>query len=186
MPFDSCVSYQQQKGLGLIEVMVSVLIFVGGVLSVMGMQNKALRVNHDNVQRSHAVWLGQSAIERIKMNVSGLDTAASYQTESLRASSAPQAYCLVPPSLCTDGKCSAEEWVRFDVFELMCGSTTSSNPSLFQSMPLINPRLFIRCPVGTCTAEGVLIEVRVEWSSRRATKAPIPDTQRVIFSTRRN
>lgn len=161
-----------QSGVGLIEVMISVLIFVSGVLGVAGMQSQAIRVNHDSVQRSQAVWLAHAANERIKVNFSGLDSG-DYQETATAASADLSTYCEEPPKQCIGTTCSAGEMARFDVFELMCRNAT-----------VINQQMSIDCasPCGV----GAQISVTVSWDSRGATGGPYSARQQLTLAMRRN
>lgn len=59
-----------QKGVGLIEVLVAMLIFALGILGMASMQLGAKRSSYDALQRSLATTLAHDIIERMRSNPS--------------------------------------------------------------------------------------------------------------------
>lgn len=58
----------RQRGAGLIEVMVAVLVLALGLLGIAGMQLVSLQNNHSAALRSQAVLLAYDAIDRMRAN----------------------------------------------------------------------------------------------------------------------
>lgn len=58
----------RQKGVGLIEVMVSALILAIGLLGVAGLQAKSLRYNQSAYLRTYATMLAYDMMDRIRSN----------------------------------------------------------------------------------------------------------------------
>ena len=63
-----------QRGVGLIEVMVALLVLAIGVLGYAGMQLTALKSAEDANNRAQATLLGQDALERFLANEEAMDT----------------------------------------------------------------------------------------------------------------
>ncbi|WP_444940076.1 type IV pilus modification protein PilV [Microbulbifer sp. ZKSA004] len=61
-----------QRGVGLIEVMVTVLILSTSLLGLAALQNKALQYNHSAYMRSQANILAQDMLERLRANSDNL------------------------------------------------------------------------------------------------------------------
>ncbi|WP_445355104.1 type IV pilus modification protein PilV [Microbulbifer sp. EKSA008] len=57
-----------QRGVGLIEVLVTVLILSTSLLGLAALQNKALQYNHSAYMRSQANILAQDVFERLRAN----------------------------------------------------------------------------------------------------------------------
>ncbi|WP_226648785.1 type IV pilus modification protein PilV [Microbulbifer variabilis] len=57
-----------QRGVGLIEVMVTVLILSTSLLGLAALQNKALQYNHSAYMRSQANILAYDMLERVRAN----------------------------------------------------------------------------------------------------------------------
>lgn len=68
---------KQHAGIGLIEVLISILVISVGVMGLIGTQITAKRATNDAVQRSIASGLAQDIIERMRTNGTQL---ASYMT----------------------------------------------------------------------------------------------------------
>lgn len=109
----------KQKGVTLIEVLVTLLITTVGLLGLAALQLNALQSTVDSGQRSQAVWLMQDLIER--MRASPQATNSHYQAA---------VNCGALPKMCADqmtatgmqsgSDCSAEEIARFDLWEASC------------------------------------------------------------------
>ena len=62
------ISRKPQRGVGLIEVMIALLVLAIGVLGYAGMQLTALKAAEDANNRAQATLLGQDALERFLAN----------------------------------------------------------------------------------------------------------------------
>ena len=90
-----------QRGISLLEVLISLLILSLGALGFAGLQLKGLKTTEDANYRAQATLIAQDAIERILANPSAME---SYLTaNSYSAGTAGSA----PPSACTNAPCSA-------------------------------------------------------------------------------
>ena len=63
----------RQRGFTLLEVMIALLIFGVGVLSVAALQGVAKRANYEAIQRTTATQLAFDLLERMRANASGLN-----------------------------------------------------------------------------------------------------------------
>ena len=169
----SATNAERQKGVGLIEVMVGVLIFVGGVMAVAGMQSHGLRSTYDSIQRSQAVWLANATAELTRMNPSGLANFA-YQSTATNASNNLANFCASLPVQCIGTSCSPIQMATFDVHELMCKNANE----------IINPTMTIDCPA-PCRS-GASVRIAIGWDSRRAEQGVLADRQQVELSIKRN
>ena len=169
----STTAIARQKGVGLIEVMVGVLIFVGGVMAVAGMHSHALRSTHDSIQRSQALWLANAAAELMRLNPAGLASSA-YQSSAANASSNLVNFCASLPVQCIGNSCTPNQMALFDVHDLMCKSTTE----------VINPTMSINCPA-PCNS-GSSVQIAIAWDSRGAEQGVLATRQQVEFSFKRN
>ncbi len=89
-----------QRGVGLIEILVAVLVFAVGILGVTAMQLAAKRSGYESTQRSIATSLARDIIERMRSNPGELDNyavadlgsaAVTYTTDCNLASCTPAA-----------------------------------------------------------------------------------------------
>lgn len=90
-----------QRGISLLEVLISLLILSLGALGFAGLQLKGLKTTEDANYRAQATLIAQDAIERILANPSAMEsylTANSYSAGTAGST---------PPSACTNAPCSA-------------------------------------------------------------------------------
>lgn len=71
-------SITNQQGVGLIEVLVTVLLLSTSLLALAALQNRSLQFNHEAYLRSQANILAYDIIDRIRAN---LDDLANYNLE---------------------------------------------------------------------------------------------------------
>lgn len=75
MGMGSSVMYRKQRGVGMIEVLVALLVMSIGVLGFAGLQLRALNSSNQSHFRTQATAIAQSVVERISVN---LDSRATY------------------------------------------------------------------------------------------------------------
>ena len=69
----------RHRGVGMVEVLITIVIMTIGLLGMAALQITAVRGNQDGVQRSHATWLVQDLAERIRGNINAYqDDVAGY------------------------------------------------------------------------------------------------------------
>lgn len=66
--------FSRQRGVGMIEVLVALLVMSIGVLGYAGLQLRALNSTEDAHYRTQAVAIAQDIVERIAANPAGLTT----------------------------------------------------------------------------------------------------------------
>lgn len=103
-------SYKQQSGVGMIEVLVTLVIISVGFLNMAALQTAAKRSNFDAVQRTTAVMLAHDMVERMRANPGVLGT---YLTNGVGGAS------LSPPALnCGAGvDCTPLQIAAFDLWQ---------------------------------------------------------------------
>lgn len=85
-----------QSGVGLIEVLVTLLILSTSLLVLGAMQNKSLQFNQGAYMRSQANILAYDLMDRIRIN---LDKMKDYNSAEAGPSSSPVSSPLVPADL---------------------------------------------------------------------------------------
>lgn len=112
----------KQKGITLIEVLITLLITTVGLLGLAALQLGALQATADSGQRGQAVWLMQDLIERMRANPRATD--ANYQ-QTVNCNSVPK-QCAHSPSAAAL-ECSASEMAHFDLWEAQCPYGNGTN-----------------------------------------------------------
>ncbi|ENX18237.1 type IV pilus modification protein PilV [Acinetobacter sp. CIP 64.2] len=73
----------RQRGVGLIEILVALLVLAIGVLGFVALQYRSLEASAESTSRVQAITLARDLAERIRVNRNSFDT---YQTELSTAS----------------------------------------------------------------------------------------------------
>jgi len=58
--------YKMQAGINLVEVMVALIITTTGLLGLSTLQLKSMRAAEDAGQRSHAIWMTNDLVNRMR------------------------------------------------------------------------------------------------------------------------
>ena len=113
-PASSAAGIKRQRGLTLIEVLVTLIILSVGLLGLAGLQANAKRSSHQAHQRTMATQLVDGMIERIRANPSA---AADYHTgrssplgDGARGDDAPT------PDCSKNSTCSAAQLATYDLW----------------------------------------------------------------------
>lgn len=106
-----------QKGAGLIEALVAILVLSIGLLGMLGMQTAALKYEQTSWIRSALSSSLASLADRVRSNVGAAETAYSYnQTYAQdRAAVEASASYFTPAKNCDTTICSAAELATYDL-----------------------------------------------------------------------
>lgn len=106
------MSSAAQKGVGLIEVAIALLVVSVGTLGLAGLQITAKRMGYEAIQRTEAAALAMDLFERIRANRSALP---AYSVAALgTAAGAPLPD---PLSYCDRQRCSPDELAFWDLWQ---------------------------------------------------------------------
>lgn len=103
-----------QRGVGMVEVLVALLVMSIGVLGYAGLQLRALTSSEDAFVRSQAMAIAQDAVERIAANRSGVPTYSD-------GGNWPGALQVERPASwteCIDALCDAARMAQWDIEQL--------------------------------------------------------------------
>ncbi|MGV8919204.1 MAG: type IV pilus modification protein PilV [Pseudomonas sp.] len=93
----------KSSGFSMIEVLVSLLIIVIGVLGMAGLQSKAVPYTQDSVLRNNAIMLADDLIELIRSSsFDGTSNYKSFQKPVGSAFPTPQVSCVPTPASIPD------------------------------------------------------------------------------------
>ena len=144
------------RGHSMIEVLVAALVMATGVLGASALQTAGLRSNRIALQRSDAVQLSWSIIDRIRVNTGGdYDVALD---------DAPPAF-----TNCITSTCSADDLATFDVVVWKCSlgnwTETDSCGAARSAGAVPSPELQPGLPAGDGSIEydGTEMTVTVRW-----------------------
>ena len=165
-----------QRGVGMIEVLVTFVIVSVGMLAIVGMQITGKQANYDAVQRTAASHLAMDMMERMRLNPTGL---AGYATNTVLGGNTvatPNPACAAVGSSCTPTQLAAAdlddweelldglaEWVDADSDDTVDAGERATGG-------LVNPRACVIGPAGGGTG---LYRIFIVWrgSQEQATAA---------------
>lgn len=103
---------QRERGVSLIESLVSLLVLALGILGMLGVQLKTMSDNQTATHRVIAARLAEDFFERIKANSAGTGSVANYNLNSswTRVTARPLA------DLCTANACDAARLASYDLW----------------------------------------------------------------------
>ncbi|CCK74768.1 type IV pilus modification protein [Oleispira antarctica RB-8] len=106
-------THHSQRGVTLIEILVTMIITSIGLMGLMSLQMQALKGTKDAGNRSQALWLKNDIIDRIQANQAFSD---SYITP------ADGVNCSIAITKACDGAdvCTGEELANWDKFDVAC------------------------------------------------------------------
>ncbi len=107
----------RQRGFTLLEVMIALLIFGVGVLSVAALQGVAKRANYEAIQRTTATQLAFDLLERMRANASGLNWYVQGKESVLQPTLNPPGAGPAPDCLTRAAACDARQMAQRDLWE---------------------------------------------------------------------
>ncbi len=136
----------KQKGVSLLEVLISVLVLSVGLLGLGGLQLYSLKGSNDAHFRTIASLLASDLGDRIRINPEGV-ALGSYELSESQSTSLCDNTTI---KLCSGSTtCSAAELADFDLYQIACGVKSGSNKSLGMKNLLPSATLSINCS-GSC------------------------------------
>lgn len=108
-----------ERGISLLEVLISLLILSLGALGFAGLQLKGLKTTEDANYRAQATLIAQDAVERILSNPGEI---SAYLNGSSYTAVAPGS---VPPTTCMTRACSSSEMAAWDKSHLVWTAANS-------------------------------------------------------------
>ena len=110
------VAMSTQKGVGLIEVMVALLLLTVAVLGYTALQGQAIKSTNEAYERTQSIVMMRTIAEKIRANPSGITTYES-QINASTANSAPTSQCglngQTVTALCTPAETAIAESYLF-------------------------------------------------------------------------
>lgn len=124
-------SLNRQYGIGIVEVMVTIVITTIGLLGLSALQLQASKATQDSGGRSQALWIVDDLVNRIRANEAAV---TSYDTNGEYACSTPAKMCSAyhnGSSRVAAVACTNSEMAAFDLWELACANRATVSDSDF-------------------------------------------------------
>lgn len=171
---------KSQKGVGLIEILATIMITVVGLVGLAAMQLRSVRANQNATQKAQAVWIVSDMANRIRANSQGdyTDNAAfSCTSANLAAANSAKPCSSVYRGgafVAASTACSPAELVIFDKREVLCGFSQTAAGIVYENAAsfLANPNMTIQ------DINNNRIRIQLSWSQRDA-QGPNINTEEV-------
>ena len=162
----------QQRGVGLIEVLVALVVVSFGVLGMASLQLTGMKQSSGGFNRSKASLYAQNMATRIRINTEAVTAGAYNALDSDNAgnvdcSAPPVPYCQARPGGGAVPSCTAAEMATFDFHAVACGDlgTDGADKGVLGTLP--NGRLQVFCADPACPPNPAF-EVSVTWTEGRS------------------
>lgn len=125
-----------QHGFSFIEILVTLGITIIGLVGLASLQLQTSRAVHDTGNRSHAVWLAEDLVNRIRANRISIE---SYDTDggNVACGGTPNKICGSYHNgndvVNADPTCNGDELAVFDLWEVACGYNAQISDTLVRS-----------------------------------------------------
>lgn len=139
MPIPAPERAHRQRGVGLIDVLVAMVVLSIGLLGLAGLQATGVRYNHGAYLHTQATLQAYDMADRMRANITGV---ANGDYNSISGVSAPSRDCATAPA-----NCNAAEVARYDGYQW-----NLDNRSLLPS------------GAGTVSRNGALYTIAVTWN----------------------
>ena len=147
---------KKNQGMTFIEVLVSLVILVTGILGAVAMQASAKKGSFDAMQRSVASAVAQDIIERIRSNSASTTMLSTYAgTYGAAARTVPANRCDKPNSLCTPANMMTND--LYEWTNMLMGADAKDGSA--NAGGLVGAR-------GCITQTAQVIEVVISWEGR--------------------
>ena len=171
----------RQRGIGLIEVLVALVVVSFGVLGMAGLQLTGMKHSSGGFNRSKALLFAENMATRMRINPPG-DTALPWESYDSSAQAAdycgtkPAPYCQASAGVAAE-RCGSVELAAFDVWSVACGDwgTDAAGEGVRDALP--EGVLRIGCDATPCPADATYT-ITVEWnegSARSSAPGVVPD-----------
>ncbi len=164
-------THSQQRGVGLIEVLIALVIFALGVVGMAGLQMRTIALTMDSTQRSYAVSKSQDIADRIR-------STSIAPSEYLGSYNADGNYCDATPASCADTvgssvapQCTEAQMVLFDLHDTFCvghGSLEDQVADWQVDITCEFPNAGVITDTTLCEEPGATVVVTTTWFARSA------------------
>lgn len=157
----------KQRGVTLIEVLISGFIISVGLLGIAGLQTASIKESLDTAQSSQATWLVNELVERMRANPDGQATGYNRTIQTGNCPTTPVKQCADTASSNADTDCTADQMAAYDVWEVFCGQTIANSTA--NSTDSLNlDQISISCDGGATCTDTDEFTVSISWTSRAA------------------
>lgn len=173
---------QQQSGISLIEVLVTMFVMTVGLLGIAGLQATSVKDGLETAARSQAAWLVTEIVERARANPDGRVNGYNVNIDAANCANAPAMQCADTGAGNANNNCTANDMAAFDVWEVFCGNVEAN--VVANSRDGLNlTSIAAGCGAANCAPDSDLT-VTITWIARTVNNSEIlTDAQKAAQQT---
>ncbi len=165
-----------QRGVGIVEVLVALVVVSLGVLGMASLQLTGMQHSTGSYNRSKALLYAENMATRMRTNRAAIDAFLFDNFDSSGGSCAarPAPYCQASSSGPAQA-CDAAELAAFDTFSISCGDwgNGGAEDGVVGSLP--NGQLTINCDADPCLPSSTYT-INVSWTEGQRVTSDMNDT----------
>lgn len=125
--FDPALHWPQsvanQRGVGILEVLIALVVISLGVLGMAGLQLTGMKHSTNGFNRAKAVMISENMATRMRINRTGVASAQynGFDSSAVSCATRPDPYCETYKDANAQ-RCDAAQLAAFDRFAVACGS----------------------------------------------------------------
>ncbi len=178
-----------QRGVGLLEVLIALVVFALGVVGMAGLQLRTMSVTMDSTQRSYVVAKSQDIADRIRSN--GIPVSkylGDYSDEDDFCDTTPAAQC-ADNTASNAATCDDDQMVAFDLHDAFCvgGGSYDSKVAEWQvviSCEAPDATTGVMTTTTACNELGARVTVNTSWFARSGDNDQTAASQRDSMTLR--
>ena len=150
----------RNHGFGLIEILITLLVFSIGVLAVAGLQALSKKNNYDALQRTTAAGLAESIVASMRANPRARDAYITGTGSPIGSNGTSQA-----PANCYQAACDPQDMAAFDLYVWEQGLNGAGeilvlDGDAIETGGLVNPSA---CILGPADGSAGFYQVVIAW-----------------------
>lgn len=166
----------RQRGVGIVEVLVALVVVSLGVLGMASLQLTGMQHSNGGYNRSKALLYAEDVATRMRSNrvAVGMFLFDGYDSDDEACAARPTPYCQASESGPAES-CNVSELAQFDLFTAACGDwgAGEADDGILGSLP--NGRLTINCDGVPCQPTSTYT-LNVTWTEGQRVTSDMNDT----------
>ncbi|MEE9333249.1 MAG: type IV pilus modification protein PilV [Granulosicoccaceae bacterium] len=186
---NSVKRHADQRGIGIIEILVALVVVSFGVLGMASLQLTGMKHSTGGFNRSKALMFAESIATRMRINSVGVENAyyGDFNSDlSLSCGTNPK-ICQATPGNPNPQLCTTQELAAFDLFTVACGDIDgSSNAREGVTTALPGGQISVACEnniLGICGPKSTHI-ITVSWQEGSGASDDKTDVQNKLVQVR--
>ena len=174
----------RERGLGLLEVLVALVVVSFGVLGMAGLQLTGMKHSSGGFNRTRALLLAENMATRLRINTPDEALAEVHAVyDGFDSGEDAGAFCAVPPrpycqasAAGPASRCAPAELAAFDLWSVACGDRGDDAAGSRIDEALPSGRLAVSCDTSPCRVDSTWT-IAVEWREGSGVSADPDDVE---------